>query len=96
MTLVIDLVKTVPSSDPPPIPENYIHFHEHISHRKCSIVSDPLVLCATKSGVLHPIGHHAVALHVLLCKDPHPVVCQIIIGGDEVNFNQVYLWPFKL
>ena len=50
---------------------------------------DPLVLCATELGLLHLAGHHLAALHVLLRQDPHPVVRQVLLGRDEIQFNQV-------
>ena len=60
--------------------------------------SDPLVLCAAKPHLLHPPGHHHAALHVLLCQDPHSVVCQVLHGGDAGQLRQVILQillPFR-
>ena len=53
--------------------------------------SDPLVLCAAESDLLHPPGHHHAALHVLLCQDPHPVVSQVIHGGDKRRLREVII-----
>ena len=53
--------------------------------------ADPLVLRAAQPGVLHPAGHHDAPLHVLLRSDPHPVVGEVLHGGDEVPLRQVLL-----
>ena len=69
-------------------------FPYYLFSRLCTIIiifADPLVLCAAEPDLLHPAGHHDAPLHVLLRQDPHPVVSQVLHGGDEGQLGEVIL-----
>ena len=63
----------------------------HLCTNHDTLPSDPLVLCAAEPDLLHPPGHHDAPLHVLLRQDPHPVVSQVLHGGDAGQLREVIL-----
>ena len=63
----------------------------HLCTNHDALPSDPLVLRAAEPDLLHPPGHHDAPLHVLLRQDPHPVVSQVLHGGDAGQLCEVIL-----
>ena len=61
------------------------------------ILIDPLVVCVAEFGFLHSSCHHHAPLHVLLCKNSHSVVSQVIdICIYQVSQKNVYMLNYHL